>query len=80
MLLIPVNKHSWRFHTLNGDINPNDALDIALNTLQDSVDIVNTYRMKGMKSYKMLPLHLRFYIIKGGQPNVEKPRQIMEWR
>ena len=80
VLRVPVAKGTGRFHTINGDINPNTAIEYALDKVQECIELIVMYRAKNIRSFKFLPPNLWFFIIKGGQPNIEKPRQIGQFQ
>lgn len=76
VLLVTLGKGTGRFHTIASDINPKHALEIGLDKVQEAMEITVTYRQKYRRPYKMMPKYLRFYLMSGGQPNVEKTRMI----
>jgi hypothetical protein len=76
VLCIPIRQKTINFHTINGNINPNIAIDLAYDMMPHCRELITMYRQKYQRSYKFMPKFLRFHIIRGGQPNVEKTREI----
>lgn len=76
LVILGKGRGNGRFYTIDGDINPINALEIAKDRINDCKEIIISLRQSHPRPYKRLPDYIRFYIMSGGCPRYEKPRCI----
>lgn len=80
VLLMPIAQKTWWYYTLETGIDPKSAIDVAEKNMHECVKKTVLYRQKHTRPFKYMPRYFTFYVMRGGQPNIEKTRQIGKFR
>ncbi len=77
---MPIGKGTGRFYTIEKDLDIESAIEIARDDIDFVIEELTRLRSLNVRSYKMLPKYLMFFIMKNGNPQFGGNRKVGEFR
>jgi hypothetical protein len=76
---LPVAKKVWQFNMVAKNINLDDAIEITLNKIEEVIEKMIEWRMKHPRAFKAMPLYLKFFVNRTGNPQVVRSKNLGEF-
>lgn len=76
---LPVAKKVWQFHTVATRFLIDDVVDIAVNTMDITLEKMMELRSRSPRAFKGMPPYIKFHIQVNGNPQYQPGRKIGEF-
>jgi hypothetical protein len=76
---LPVAKKDWKFHCVDTRFHIEDVIDIAIGTMDKTIEKMLTYRSNSPRPFKRPPEYIKFRIRILGNPQYQPAKTIGEF-